>query len=152
MDCPFDTFPLLNGRKSMPSFLNEANLQAVKKTCIDNGRYYDLFTRLRTLFSPSLPSLNLTDEKLQVMAQKLHEGGSLYMTSKVPSKTPLPATSARLQSQLEIQRVHDILVEVLGVDLTGVRDVPDPLARVMDVTMTLVAEVCRCILFAGKCR
>jgi hypothetical protein len=37
MDCPFDTFPLLNGRKSMPSFLNEANLQAVKKTCIDDG-------------------------------------------------------------------------------------------------------------------
>lgn len=35
--CSLNTFPLLNGSISMPFFLNEANLQAVKQACINDG-------------------------------------------------------------------------------------------------------------------
>ncbi|KAG1735963.1 uncharacterized protein EDB91DRAFT_1250285 [Suillus paluster] len=135
--CSLNTFPLLNGSVSMPSFLNEANLQAVKQTCINDGRYYDLFTRLRTLFL--LHSVNLTDDTLQDMAQKIHEVGCKVMSNKVPSKKTPSSTNILVQTQIETQRVNTVLLSAL-MKVADVADLDTNTAITMAVTKTLVTE------------
>ncbi|KAG1742273.1 uncharacterized protein EDB91DRAFT_1247671 [Suillus paluster] len=121
----------------MPSFLNEANLQAVKQTCINNGRYYDLFTRLRTLFL--LHSVNLTDDTLQDMAQKIHEVGCKVMSNKAPSKKTPSSTDILVQTQIETQRVNTVLLSAL-MEVADVADLDTNAAITMAVTKTLVTE------------
>ncbi|OJA09717.1 hypothetical protein AZE42_13617 [Rhizopogon vesiculosus] len=123
----------------MPSFLNEANLQAIKQAYINNNQYYDLFTRLRTLFLPH--PISLTDETLQVMAQKIHEVGCKLISGKAPSKMTPSKNDVLVQSLLETQRVTHVLLSAL-IEVTGVTESDTNTAIAMTVTSTLVAEVC----------
>lgn len=122
----------------MPSFLNEANLQAVKQACINDSQYYDLFTRLWTLFL--LHSVNLTDNTLQNMVQKIHEVGYKLMSNKVPSKKTLSSTDILVQSQIETQRVNTVLLSAL-IEVADVADLDTNTVIAMTVTKTLVTEV-----------
>lgn len=122
----------------MPSFLNEANLQAVKQACINDSQYYDLFTRLWTLFL--LHSVNLTDNTLQNMVQKIHEVGCKLMSNKVPSKKTLSSTDILVQSQIETQRVNTVLLSAL-IEVADVADLDTNTVIAMTVTKTLVTEV-----------
>jgi len=135
--CPLNTFPLLNGSTSMPSFLNEANLQAIKKACIDDGRYYDLFTRLQALFLPF--GIDFKDETLQDIAQELHKMGCILMSH----------TELKAESLIESWRVKNVLLRAL-MEAPNVGDLPTKTAIAMAVASTLVTEVHRHILFAGN--
>ena len=105
--CPLDTFPLLNGSVSMPSFLNEANLQDIKQACIDDGRYHDLFTRLRTL----LTNVNLKDETLQSMAEDIHRGGCIVANELTSAIGSLKV--------IETIRVNEVLLTALEEGTAG---------------------------------
>lgn len=141
LECRLNTFPLLNGSMSMPSFLNEANLQLIKQACIADDRYYDLFTQLQTLFLAH--GVNLTDGTLRRLAQGIHKDGCVVANDPRPHN-PMRMGSLRLT---ERNRVLDALRDAL-VGVTVDADIGiDEVA--VDVTRILVEEVHRHILIAG---
>jgi len=135
----------------MPSFLNEANLQVIKKACIDDGRYYDLFTRLQALFLPF--GIDFKDETLQDIVQELDELGCILMSDKIhrmtlPSANIVNAANNNVRTLRESWRVKDVLLSAL-MEAPNVGDLPTKTAIAMAVASTLATEVHRHILVTG---
>jgi len=143
-ECSLNVFPFLSGSVSMPAFLNEPNLQAIKQACIRNGRYYDLFTRLRTLFLQE--NVNLAEETLQDMVQRINTS-AFEMASEMAVRPTTPIMLSR-RSWNEKERVNAALDDALE-QVGDTNFKTNAVSAVAKVTDTLVAEVRRRILIAG---